>query len=39
MAVWKTTFMAKHLNTKQSQLTKCFAFITCFACCSLDDSS
>jgi len=39
MAVWKTTFMSEHLKTDQSQLTKCFALVTCFACCSLDDSS
>jgi len=25
MAVWKTTFVSEHLNTNQSQLTKCFA--------------
>jgi len=38
MAVWKTTFVSEHLNTDQSQFTKCFALV-CFACCSIDDSS
>jgi len=39
MADWKTTFVSEHLNTDQSQLTKCFALVACFACCSLGDSS
>ena len=39
MAVWKTTFVSEHLNTDQSQLTKCFTLVVCFACCSIDDSS
>jgi len=39
MAVWKTTFVSEHLNTDQSQLTKCFALAVCFAGWSLDDSS
>jgi len=39
MAVWKTTFVSKHLNPDQSQLTKCFALAASFACCSLGDSS
>ena len=39
MAVWKTTYVSEHLNTDQYQLTKCFALVACFACCSLDDSS
>jgi len=38
-AVWKITFVSEHLNTGQSQLTKCFALVACLACCSLDDSS
>jgi len=39
IAVWKITFVFEHLNTDHSQLTKCFALVACFACCSLDDSS
>ena len=39
MVVWKTTFVPEHLNTNQSQSTKCFALVVCFACCSLGDSS
>jgi len=39
MAVWKTTFVSEHFKIDQSQLTKCFALVACFACCSLDDSS
>jgi len=39
MAVWKTTFVSEHLNTDKSQLTKCFALVACFACCSLVDSN
>ena len=39
MVVWKTTFVSEHLNTNQSQSTKCFALVVCFACCSLGDSS
>jgi len=35
MAVWKITFVSEHLNTDQSQMTKCFALVACFACCSL----
>jgi len=31
--------VSEHLNTDQSQLTKCFALVVCFACCSLDNSS
>jgi len=31
MAVWKTTFVSKHLNTEQSQLIKCFAFVAALA--------
>ena len=27
--------MSEHLNTDQSQLTKCFALVACFACCGL----
>jgi len=27
MAVWKITFVSEHLNTDQSQLTKCFALV------------
>ena len=38
LAVWNNAFVSEHLNTDQSQLTKCFALVTCFACCSLDDS-
>jgi len=38
MAVWKTAFVSEHLNADQSQLTKCFALVVCFACCSLDNS-
>jgi len=37
MAVWKTTFVSEHLNTDQSQLSKCFALVACFICCSLGD--
>jgi len=32
-------FVSKHLNTDQSQLTKDFALVACFACCSLGNSS
>jgi len=39
MADLKTTSVTKHLNTDQSQSTKCFALVECFACCSLGDSS
>jgi len=39
MVVWKTTFCPSIYNTDQSQLTKCFALVACFACCSLGDSS
>jgi len=39
MAVWKTTFVSEHLSIDQSQLTKCFALVACFACCSLGNSS
>jgi len=39
MAVWKITFVSEHLNTDQSQLTKCFALVACFACCRLGDYS
>jgi len=39
MAVCKTTSASKHLNTDQSQLTKCFALVACFVCCSLGDCS
>jgi len=39
MAIWKTTFVFEHLNTDQSQLTKCFALVACFVYCSLGDSS
>jgi len=38
MTVGKTTFVSEHLNTDQPQLTKRFALVVCFACCSLDDS-
>jgi len=38
MTVWKTTFVSEHLDTDQSELTKCFALVACSACCSLDDS-
>jgi len=27
------------LNADESQLTKCFALVACFTCCSLGDSS
>jgi len=38
--VWKTTiFVSEHLDTVQSQSTKCFALVACFACCSLGNSS
>jgi len=30
MCIWKTTFVSEHLNTDQSQLTKCFALVACF---------
>jgi len=39
MAVWKITFVSEHLNTDQSQLTKCLTLIICFACCNFGDSS
>jgi len=39
IAVWKTTFVSEHLSTEHSQLTKYFAPVACFACCSLGDSS
>ena len=39
MAVWKATFVSEHLNTDESQLTKCFALVVCFACSSLGNSS
>ena len=39
MAVWKFAFVSEHLNTDQSQLTKCFALVACFGCRSLGDSS
>jgi len=39
MAIWKTTLTSEDLNTDQSQLTKCFALVACFAYCSLDESS
>jgi len=39
MAVWKTTFVSENLKADQSQLSKCFALVACFACCSLCDSS
>jgi len=39
MVVWKTAFVPEHLKADQSQLTKCFALVACFACCSLGDSS
>jgi len=39
MAVWKITFVSEHSHTGQSQLTKCFALVACFACCSLGSSS
>jgi len=39
MTVWKTTFVSENLNADQSQLTKYFALVACFACCSLGDSS
>jgi len=35
---WKTTFVSEHLDTDQSQSTKCFALIACFDCCILGDS-
>jgi len=38
MAVCKTTFVSEHLNTNQSQVTKCFALVACFACYSFGDS-
>jgi len=38
-AVWKTTFVSEHLDTVQSQSTKCFALVACFACFSLGHSS
>jgi len=39
MALWKITSVSEHFNTDQTQLTKCFALLAPFACCSLDDSS
>jgi len=39
MALWKTTFVSEHLHADQSQLTKCFALVACFVCCSLGDST
>jgi len=30
MAVWKNTFVSDHLNTDQSQVTKCFELIAFF---------
>ena len=39
MAVCETAFVSDHLNTDHSQLTKCFALVVCFACCSLSDST
>jgi len=38
-SVWKTTLVSEHFDTDQSQMTKCFAFIACFAGCSLGDAS
>jgi len=37
--VCKTTFKSEHLDTVQSQSTKCFALVGCFAYCSLGDAS
>ena len=31
--------VSEHLEAVQSQLTKCFVLVACFACCSLGDSS
>ena len=31
MADWKSTFASEHLNTDQSQSTKCFALVACFS--------
>jgi len=39
MAIWKNTFVTEHLNTDLDHLTKCFALVACFACCSLEDSN
>jgi len=35
MSVWKIAFVSEHLNTDQSQLTKCFSLVAVFDCCSL----
>jgi len=37
-SVWKTVFVSEHLDTVQSQFTKCFALVACFACCMLGDA-
>jgi len=39
MSVLKTKFMSQYFDTVQSQSTKCFAHVACFACCSLGDAS
>jgi len=39
MVVWEFTFVSEHLNTDQSQWTKCFALVACFACCRRGDFS
>jgi len=39
IAVWKTTFVSEHFDPDQSQLTKCFALVAYFPCCSLGYSS
>jgi len=38
MVLLKNIFVSEHLKADQSQLTKCFALVACFACCSLGDS-
>jgi len=38
-AAWKSTFVSEHLDIIQSQSTKCFAIVACFAWCILGDSS
>jgi len=38
MAVWKATFVSEHFSTDLTQLIKCFALVSCFACCRLDDA-
>jgi len=37
--LFRKLHLSEHLNTDQSQLTKRFALVACFACCSLGDYS